>query len=151
MIISQVCHSTACISSNSLSRWRRAKFDPPQNMYPVTDWKNWHSWSCPREYLCAKFCVNPSMGLPANVWNITKILFSYYTYCFSVTHLQVRPLEILHMMAQMTHFHARMCLLGLENFKLIPGGAKKRPEHSHALCSRVINRFLKFLDCYIQR
>ena len=35
--------------------------------------------------------------------------------------------------------------------RVIPGGAKKRPEHSQVLYSSVIDRFLKFLHCYIQR
>jgi len=33
----------------------------------------------------------------------------------------------------------------------LPGGAKKRPEHSQVLRSSVIDRFLKFLHLYIQR
>ena len=33
----------------------------------------------------------------------------------------------------------------------IPGGAKKRPEHSQVLHSSAIDRFVKFLHCYIQR
>jgi len=33
----------------------------------------------------------------------------------------------------------------------IPGGTKKHPKHSHVLCSRVIDRFLKFLHRYIHR
>jgi len=34
---------------------------------------------------------------------------------------------------------------------IIPGGAKKHPEHSQVLCSSVMTQFLKFLHCCIQR
>jgi len=38
----------------------------------------------------------------------------------------------------------------INRFQLIPGGAKKRPEHLQVLYSSVIDRFLKFIHCYIQ-
>ena len=69
----------------------------------------------------AKFHVSLLKGgFSANRWNIRKN-FSSCTYTFfSETHLQVRPFSgFLRAMVRMMRSHARMCLLGVKNLKLI--------------------------------
>jgi len=43
------------------------------------------------------------------------------------------------------------CTINKHSTSLYRVAQKKRPEHSRVLYSSVIDRFLKFLHCYIQR
>jgi len=70
------------INDDSLSQWRRAKFDPPQNGDPEPIAKKFDTVHYVREAIpCAKFRANPSTGgFSANAWNI-KEFFLIYTFC----------------------------------------------------------------------
>jgi len=61
-----------------------------------------------------KFDTNPPTGgFWANGWNITKIIFLFILF-FSQARAQVRPVDgFLHVIAQKTWNHAKMCLLGV--------------------------------------
>jgi len=54
-----------CINGDSLSQWRRAKFDPPQNGDPwINCQKIWHSWLRPGgDPLCQILCKSVHGGL----------------------------------------------------------------------------------------
>jgi len=76
-----------CINGDSLSQWRRAKFDPPQNGDPWTDCqKIWRSWlRLGGDPLCQISCKSVHGGFSANAWNITEI-FLIYTFFQKLTY-----------------------------------------------------------------
>jgi len=107
-----------CINGDSLSQWRRAKFDPHRMEIPEPIAKKFGTVDYVREATpCAKFRANPSTGgFSANAWNITKI---FLRYTFFQKLLQVRLLDgFSRAMAQTTRSHARMCLFGVTKSKI---------------------------------
>jgi len=72
-----------CINGDSLSQWRRAKFDPHRMETPEPIAKKFGTVDYVREATPgAKFCANPSTGgFWANAWNIT-VIFLIYTFFF---------------------------------------------------------------------
>jgi len=110
-----------CLNGDQLSQWRVAKFDPSQNPDPSTDQhKIWNGWLCPwDDPLCKISSKFVHWGF-FDKWVKCNRNFCISVYPFLMTRLQIRPLGgFFHVMAEMTRFHARVCLLGNQNSKLI--------------------------------
>jgi len=77
-----------------------------------------HSWLVREGTPYTKFGTNPpTEGSWENGWNITKIIF--ISTFFSQARAQVRPVDgFLHVIAQKTWNHARMCIWGSERLPL---------------------------------
>jgi len=110
------------------------KFLRPQNRHPVTDrrticHRQLRRWPC----TCAKFGENLSTrGFWTNGWNITVFssLFTYKTYLFSATYLQVRPVDGFSRLMTQTTRNTQGCPFR-DLVDIVPYLWGQSPQHPH--------------------
>jgi len=135
-----------CCKGDDQSQWRRANFNPPLPLNPLTDLhKNLYRWLC-RGYLPpAKFCLERIRGFASAHAQLRAPMFTRLFFWGSRNHLQPRRHHgHQRKIRQKARFCARMCLLAVKKTKFYiypPSPPPKKNRHFGARFRRYLKIF----------